>query len=113
MIELKINDPFLNTDKSSPIHCPNGHKLIKATHDQRKRGAALTYSNPGFCCDQCLTNFPLGISWHCSCTNHGFDKCSTCMISELYNFNDPFLTEINEDTDLLDEIEDNQQTHDT
>lgn len=80
--QLKANPVLQST---SPVfQCQHGHQLINADRTQRKRKDGSVYSTPGFNCDKCHRTFPNGQSWHCSCSDSGFDKCVSCLVFELF-----------------------------
>ena len=78
-------------NSSSVFKCPQGHKLIDADHTKRKRKNGLPYNSSGYNCDICHQSFSNGNSWHCSCTDSGFDKCVACLVFQLYNIDNPIL----------------------
>ncbi|UJR16059.1 hypothetical protein I4U23_002972 [Adineta vaga] len=97
MIKVELKNSLTNQQKNSSIFkCPQGHPLIEADHAQRKRRNGTVYSSAGFNCDICHHVFTQGSSWHCSCSNSGFDKCIACFVFQLYNLDDPNLKLANE-----------------
>ncbi|CAF1311611.1 unnamed protein product [Adineta steineri] len=97
MIDIQMKNSSLNERKSSIFTCPKGHKLIEADHTKRKRENGLVYASSGFNCDICQHTFSNGQSWHCSCTDTGFDKCVACFVFQLYNLDDPILSLASQD----------------
>jgi len=91
MIEMQMKNAADKQEQSTAFTCPRGHKLIEADNTQRKRKNGLAYSSLGFNCDMCHHSFSNGPSWHCSCTNSGFDKCMSCFACELYDIDDETL----------------------
>ncbi len=88
-IQLKTSP---NIQETSPIfRCPFGHKLIDADRTKRQRKNGTVYSTPGFNCDLCHRTFSNGQSWHCSCSDSGFDKCVGCVVFQLYDIDDDIL----------------------
>ena len=97
IIETQIKSSA-ELQQSSPIFkCLNGHPLIDADATGRKRRNGSVYSSPGFNCDLCHRTFSTGRSWHCSCSDSGFDKCSACVVFQLYELNDQTLQQASRD----------------
>ena len=82
MIDMKLKSSQRN---SSLFKCPHGHKLIEADHTKRKLKNGSHYSSTSYNCDICHHSFANSLSWHCSCTDSGFDKCAACLVFQLYN----------------------------
>jgi len=97
MIDIQIKSSSSKQRTSSIFKCPHGHKLIEADHTKRKRKNGSNYSSPGYNCDVCHRSFSNGQSWHCSCTDTGFDKCIACFVFQLYNIDDDILKLANRD----------------
>ena len=91
MIDMQIKNSSNIQETSSIFKCPRGHKLIYADRTKRKRKDGTTYSTPGFNCDICHRIFSTGQSWHCSCTESGFDKCVGCVAFQLYEIDNEVL----------------------
>jgi hypothetical protein len=91
MIDIQLKNASFTQRNSSIFKCPQGHKLIDADHTKRKRKNGSVYSSAGFNCDICHHSISDGQSWHCSCTNSGYDKCSACFVFELYNLDNQVL----------------------
>jgi len=91
MIDIQLKNGSFTQRNSSIFKCPHGHKLIDADHTKRKRKNGLVYSSAGYNCDICHHSISDGQSWHCSCTNAGYDKCSACFVFQLYNLDNQVL----------------------
>ena len=88
-VQLKTNP---NLQSTSPIfQCQHGHLLNNSDRTQRKRKDGSVYSTPGFNCDICHRTFPSGQSWHCSCSDSGFDKCVACIVFQLFEIKNDIL----------------------
>lgn len=72
---------------STTFKCPNGHSLKLCDNSQRLRDDGGKYPQEGFVCDICEQTFPDGLSWHCSCSDNGFDKCGSCVAFNPQNTN--------------------------
>jgi hypothetical protein len=97
MIEIQIKNSSSKQRNSSVFKCPHGHKLIEADHTKRKRKNGLAYSSAGYNCDVCHHSISNGQSWHCSCTDTGFDKCVSCFVFQLYDIDNHILKLANRD----------------
>lgn len=91
MIEIQFKNSPNIQETSKIFQCPSGHKLIDADRTKRKRKNGTVYSTPGFNCDICHRTFSNGQSWHCSCSDSGFDKCVCCIVFELYDIDNDIL----------------------
>lgn len=91
MIEIQLKHMKSKSRNSSIFKCPSGHPLIEADHTKRKRKNGLAYSSIGYNCDQCHHSISQGVSWHCSCTDSGYDKCISCLIFQLYDIDNEVL----------------------
>ena len=91
MIEIQMQTSPNLRETSSTFQCPRGHPLIDADRSQRKRKDGSVYSTPGFNCDICHRSFSNGQSWHCSCSDSGFDKCVGCIVFQLYEIDNDTL----------------------
>ncbi|CAF1070602.1 unnamed protein product [Adineta ricciae] len=91
MINIQLKNLSSNQQNAAIFKCPQGHTLIEADHTKRKRRNGVVYTSNGFSCDVCRRVFASGSSWHCSCTNGGYDKCIDCVVFDLYNLDDPVL----------------------
>lgn len=96
MIKLQQEDLNARKKNSSSFLCPQGHRLIHASPAQRRQGNHTPYISEGFCCDVCDVSFSSGKSWHCSCSDGGFDMCDLCLVSKLYDLNDQSLVDAQE-----------------
>lgn len=103
MIDTYLKNPSLNQRNASVFKCPHGHKLIEADHTKRKRKSGASYSSPSYNCDVCHLSFPDGHSWHCSCTDSGYDKCVACLVFQLYNIDNKALKLAGQDREKQDE----------
>jgi hypothetical protein len=90
-------------NSSSIFKCAHGHKLIEADYTKRKRKNGSLYNSPGYNCDICHHSFSNGSSWHCSCTDTGFDKCVACLVFQLYNIDNPTLKLASQDKEIQQE----------
>lgn len=97
MIDIQIKNASSKQRNSAVFKCPLGHKLIEADHTKRKRKNGLAYASAGYNCDICHYSYSNGLSWHCSCTDTGFDKCVACFVFQLYDINDHILKLANKD----------------
>lgn len=100
MIDVHIENNVSSREKPAAFKCPKGHDLVEADSAKRKRKNGTGYSSPGFNCDVCHKNFTEGTSWHCSCSDTGFDKCVACLTFELYSINDDVLRKASEDHEV-------------
>lgn len=91
MIDIQLKSTPNITENSQTFQCPSGHQLIEADRTRRKRKDGTLYSSSGFNCDICCRSFPNGPSWHCSCTQSGYDKCIGCVVFELYDIDNDVL----------------------
>jgi methionyl-tRNA synthetase len=91
MVDIQLKNTSMKQENSSMLKCPQGHKLIDADRTKRKRKNGSVYTSSGFNCDICHRSFSSGQSWHCSCTDSGFDKCVACLVFQLYNIDDNIL----------------------
>ena len=91
MIEIQMKSNKSKSRTSSIFKCPTGHPLIEADHTKRKRKNGLAYTSIGYNCDLCHRSISQGLSWHCSCTDSGFDKCISCLIFQLYDIDNDVL----------------------
>ena len=96
-IQLKTSPNFRET--SSIFQCQYGHPLIDADRTQRKRKNGSVYTTPGFNCDICHRTFSNGQSWHCSCSESGFDKCVGCIVFQLYEIDNDVLQLASQDNE--------------
>ena len=96
-IQLKTSPDIQET--SSVFKCSQGHKLINADRTQRKRKNGTIYATPGFNCDVCHRTFSNGQSWHCSCSESGFDKCIACIALQLYDIDNDILQLASQDNE--------------
>ncbi|CAF3627747.1 unnamed protein product [Rotaria sordida] len=97
MIDIQLKNCSSTLRNSSIFKCPHGHKLIEADHTKRKRKNGTVYSSASYNCDICHHSFPNGQSWHCSCTDTGFDKCVGCLVFQLYSIDNNILKLASED----------------
>ena len=97
MIEIQIKNASSKQRNSSVFKCPQGHKLVEADHTNRNRKNGLPYSSVGYNCDICHHSISSGHSWHCSCTDSGFDKCVSCFVFQLYDIDNHALKLANRD----------------
>ncbi len=67
--------------------CPQGHALELCDDERRRKDDGRKYPDEGFVCDICEKTFSDGLSWHCSCSEAGFDKCGACVAFNLQNIN--------------------------
>ncbi|CAF2369905.1 unnamed protein product [Rotaria sp. Silwood2] len=91
MIDIQLKNCSSTVRNSSIFKCPHGHKLIEADNTKRKRKNGSVYSSSSYNCDICHHSFADGQSWHCSCTDTGFDKCVACLVFQLYNIDNNVL----------------------
>lgn len=91
MIDIQMKHNKSKFKSSSIFKCPSGHQLLEADHTKRKRKNGLPYSSMGYNCDICHQSISQGSSWHCSCTDSGFDKCTSCLVFQLYNLDNDVL----------------------
>ncbi|CAF2066355.1 unnamed protein product [Rotaria magnacalcarata] len=103
MVDIQLKTPSSNERNSSIFECPQGHKLIEADYTKRKRKNGSAYSSPSYNCDVCHHSFPNGQSWHCSCTDSGFDKCVACLAFQLYNIDNKILKLASQDREKQEE----------
>ncbi|CAF2512098.1 unnamed protein product [Rotaria sp. Silwood2] len=99
MIDIKIKSSSHIQEKSPIFKCPSGHPLIDADRTKRKRKDGSAYSSSGFSCDICHRSFSNGHSWHCSCTQSGYDKCVGCVVFELYDISNDALQIASQDNE--------------
>jgi len=99
MIEIQLKNTPNIQETSTIFKCQYGHQLIDADRTQRKRKNGSVYSTPGFNCDICHRTFSNGQSWHCSCSESGFDKCVGCIIFQLYEIDNDILQLASQDNE--------------
>jgi hypothetical protein len=99
MIEIQSQNSPNTAETSSVFKCPQGHNLIDADRTKRKRKNGTVYFTPGFNCDICRRTFSSGQSWHCSCSDSGFDKCVGCIVFQLYDVDNDILQLASEDNE--------------
>jgi hypothetical protein len=99
MIDTQLKSSSNIYESSPALHCPQGHRLFDADASKRQRKNGTVYSTPGFNCDTCHRSFSTGQSWHCSCSDSGYDKCIACLVFQLYELDNDVLQQASQDNE--------------
>jgi tetratricopeptide (TPR) repeat protein len=81
VFDQKVIDALLivqpQVQQTNIFKCLNGHELQNIIQQGR-----------AWMCDRCRSNHESHVpSWNCRCVQYGYDSCTTCIVKQVYDFN--------------------------